>query len=272
MRQAFCRRLSVLALGPAICLASYGQQTREYLKTAVVTKVDSVVTITANDPRPLAQALCAIAKRNEWLVDYEDPPYAGRDLIDVTNREWLAKNPNAHRALIPAGGEFRFAYDESAGEAAILQNMVEAYNRSENPGAFEVRDEGTDSRPWTRSHKRYAVVGVSIKDANGQSKHFVPVLDTAITLPVEERSAQETVDLIEKEISDKIGVTMHGGAFANNALIQSRVRVGGKDVPARTLLLQTLQQMDNPSLVWRLNWDATMRAYYLNLGITRSCV
>jgi hypothetical protein len=64
---------------------------------------------------------------------------------------------------------------------------------------------------------------------------------------------------------------MHGGVYANNALIQSRVRVGGENVSARTLLLRTLQQMDNPSLVWRLKWDATMRAYYLNLGITRYC-
>lgn len=78
-------------------------------------------------------------------------------------------------------------------------------------------------------------------------------------------------EAVGKELLKETGVKFLGPATASNLLTQSRVNVGGRNVPARAILLQTLTQLDNPSLVWRLNWDATTRAYYLNLGITKYC-
>src|SRR6185369_4562452 len=125
---------------------------------------------------------------------------------------------------------------------------VLAYNNTGNPGKFEVREVSADSRPWSISHKRYAIVGISVKDDQGRPQPVVSILDTLITLPAEERSAYETIRLIGTEIFAKRQVKVLHGGFANNALIQIKVTVGGTNVTARSLLLQTLSQMANPSL------------------------
>jgi hypothetical protein len=247
------------------------------LKTAEVEETDGVVRIFANSPRPLAQALCAITKRNEWLVDYEDPEYTSKfDLIDATNPTWRAVHPEKPPLMIPQGGAFEFKYDESRaatadGERQILEALVAAYNQSENPGTFEVRELSIDSRPWSVSRKRYAIVGVSIKDDQGRPQRVSPILDTLITLPKQERSASETIRLMGEELFAKRRVKVVEGGVANNALIQSKVTVGGTNVSARSLLLQTLGQVMNPSMGWHAKYDRMMPVYVLNVGIIRNC-
>ena len=192
MNSVTCRRLLALVSGCAICFSLNAQTSREYLQTGVVTRTGNQVAISANAPRALAQALCALSRTNEWLVDYEDPPYmSSSELRDVTNREWLAKNPQARHAFIPAGGAFTFEYEAGASEESILHDMVAAYNRTDNPGRFEVRDEGEDSRPWSKTHKRYAIVGSGLRDESGRTAGVNPILDTLISLPLQERSVYE---------------------------------------------------------------------------------
>ena len=41
--------------------------------------------VSANDPRPLAQAVKALSEEYAWVIDFEDPPYYGdSDLVDDT--------------------------------------------------------------------------------------------------------------------------------------------------------------------------------------------
>lgn len=231
-----------------------------------------MVQVLANSPRPLAQALCGIANRYEWMVDYEDPLYQSKfDLIDATNPNWRALHPEKPPAMIPGGGAFEFKYDEALavtpdGEKKVLEALVAAYNRTDNPGRFEVRELSVDSSPGSVRRKRYAIIGVSIKDDQGKLQAAPPLLDTLITLPAEERSADQTIRLIGNELFAKHRIKVMGTGFANNALMQSKVTVGGANRSARSLLLQTLTQIANPSMGWHAKYDPGTPMYVLNVG------
>lgn len=248
-----------------------------YFKVGVVERKATSVRVVANDPRPLEQALCAVIRQYNWLVDYEDPPYVNdTELIDVSSPKWRASHPNVKRMKIPAGGAFEFRYEEGSaidspeGEEGLLRKLVSAYNSSGNPGKFIVRDAGEDPRPWSNSHKRFTIVGASVKGHDGSEMDVASILDTQISIPTAERSAHETIGLILEELSRNSGTRVHPPGWASNRLIQSRVTVGGTNVPARTLLLQTLRATSNPSFVWKLLYDANAPMYVLNIGVVNS--
>ena len=263
----------LFAVGAALfaCLVSYAQS-RDYLKIARVEESGGMVQVSANSPRPLAQALCAIANRYQWMVDYEDPRYQSKfDLIDVTNPNWRALHPEARPSMIPSGGAFEFKYEETLavtadGERQVLEALVAAYNKTDNPGKFEVRELSVESPQGGTSRKRYAIIGVSIKDDQGKLQPTPPLLDTLITLPVEERSADRTIRLIGEEVFAKQRVKILGTGVANNALIQSKVTVGGTNMTARSLLLETLTQIKSPAMGWSAKYDSGTPMYVLNVG------
>jgi len=58
-----------------------------YMENAEVQHLADSITITANDARPLAQAVTALSEEYGWAIDFEDPPYYSKyDLVDDTAR------------------------------------------------------------------------------------------------------------------------------------------------------------------------------------------
>lgn len=54
-----------------------------FLPAAVLGHCGATATLTANDPRPLLQAVEGISEEYGWIVDFEDPLYRSRfDLVD----------------------------------------------------------------------------------------------------------------------------------------------------------------------------------------------
>lgn len=261
----------VIGTALAACLVAHAQS-RDYLKTAKVEESGGIVQVSANSPRPLAQALCAVANRYQWPVDYEDPLYKSKfDLIEATNPNWRALHPEYPPSMIPGGGAFEFKYEESLavtpdGERQVLEALVAAYNQTDNPGRFEVRELSIDLPPGRVKRKHYAIIGVAIKDDQGRRQPATPLLDTLITLPTEERSADQTIRLIGDELFAKHRIKVAGTGFANNALIQSKVTVGGTNVTARSLLLQTLTQITSSVMGWHAKYDPGTPMYVLNVG------
>jgi hypothetical protein len=47
----------------------------KYMAHAEVRHLPNSATITANDARPLAQAVTALSGEYAWVIDFEDPPY-----------------------------------------------------------------------------------------------------------------------------------------------------------------------------------------------------
>src|SRR5437879_2804770 len=80
MKRTFIARLWWPALAVVSCGVIAGASTDGQLQAAQVP-----ITITVNDPRPLAAAITELELRHGWVITYEDPPYEyAADVRDVT--------------------------------------------------------------------------------------------------------------------------------------------------------------------------------------------
>jgi hypothetical protein len=261
---AFCFLLGV----PSLLLAQAPISKPSFMNAGVVQHQGTAGALTANDPRPLMQAIATISQEYGWTVDFEDPPYRSHlDLVDDTDPVWRANHPNAKGVTRVSGGLFQSNFDEpstiSSGNAEeqVLQKLVSDYNSSGNPGKFVVRKE---------ADARYAVVGVSRRNDTGTDETVDALLDAAISIPVQQRTATATLQLIVDTLSAMTGVRVYLGTIglSSDPLQGVELAIGGSNVPARTLLLQALDGAGNSRsfrgiFVWNLLFDADRNAYYL---------
>jgi hypothetical protein len=264
-------RLLIIAL--IVMLSSFPAQSqdvqqrqeryRRYMERAEVRHLNNSVTVTANAPRPLAQTMTALSEEFAWIVDFEDPPYYSKyDLVDDTDPKWRAAHPNARGVTAIAGDGFQTELPENANadtspvaEEHILDRVVLDYNASGNPGRFSVRNEGDG---------RFAIVGTHVKDENGRDQSVSSILDTPISVPTDSRDAYKTIEVILNALSTKTQASVIAGAMPINALLLTKVSLGGQNVPARSLLLQTLS-VAKIKLYWHLYYDNDVRMYALNV-------
>lgn len=238
--------------------AQVRQTQNSYLDRAEIRHSSGTATILANDPRPLAQAGIGLAEEYGWPIDFEDPPYYSKyDLLDDS-----AAHPNAKGFTLVSGGAFQAQFPEPADEIApaterqrILNQVISDYNQTTNPGRFAVRDEGNG---------RFSIVPISARDESGQDKAVNPILDTPISISTDTRNAFATVEIIAQALTAQSHTQVTVGAMANNALLQSKVTVGGQNVPARDLLLQAISASWT-KLCWHLYYDYDEKAYFLNV-------
>lgn len=242
-----------------------------FMNSGVIQHNGAAGTLTANDPRPLMQAIEAISQDYGWIVDFEDPLYQSHfDLVDATDPKWRASHPNGKGATRVSGGLFQSSFPEPSSvtsdnaEEQVLQKLVADYNASGNPGKFVVRKE-TDGR--------YAVIGVSRKDETGKDETVNALLDTPISIPVQQRDATATLQLIVDTLTANSGVKIYLGTIglSSDPLQDATLTIGGTNIPARTLLLQALDDVSTTSphfrgiFVWNFLFDADTNAYWLRL-------
>ncbi len=235
------------------------QRHSRYMDRAEVRHLGNSATVKANSPRPLAQGVTALSEEYGWVIDFEDPPYYSKyDLVDDTDAKWRAAHPSSKGVTAIAGDTFQTQFPETpdapislAEEEHILDAVVADYNASTNPGRFTVRNEGDG---------RFAVIGTHVKDKNGRDENVSPILDTPISIPADTRDALTTIRIILDALTAKSQLRVVPGLLALNALYQSQVTVGGENIPARTLLLQTLSAA-KIKLYWDLYYDHDVNGY-----------
>lgn len=235
-----------------------------YMDRAEVHHIANSATVTANSPRPLAQAVTALSEEYGWVIDFEDPPYYSKsDLVDDTASQWRAAHPSAKGVTAIAGDTFQTQYAENPGAATseleeerILDRVVSDYNASSNPGRFSLRNEGNG---------RFAIVGTYVKDENGLDQGVSSILDAPISVQTDTRDALTTIRVILDGLNTKSRIQqVVPGTMALNALHQSQVNVGGENIPARILLLQALSAA-KIKLYWHLYYDHDVNQYALNV-------
>jgi len=243
------------------------QQQREerhkgYFENGLIRHLSNSAAVTANDPRPLAQALRALSDEYGWAIDFEDPPYYSKsDLVDDTAPEWRATHQNEKGVTVISGRAFQSQFPENpaglslAEEEHVLDTVVSDYNKSGNPGRFSVVNEGDG---------RFAVVGTHVNDDNGLERAVSSILDTSVSVPTETRIASKMVSAVLNELSAKTQRKIVQGTMPLNVMLQSKVTVGGQNIPARALLAQTLSALE-VKLYWHLYYDADTKLYVLNL-------
>ena len=266
------RRILVLwfLLGAPSLLLAQSRSKPSFMDAGIVQHNQNDGTLTANDPRPLMQAIATISQEYGWTVDFEDPPYRSHfDLVDDTDPAWRANHPNTKGVTRVSGTLFQSNFPEPSAipsqnaEEQVLQKLVADYNASGNPGKFVVRKE---------AEARYAVIGISRRDETGKDETVDALLDTAISIPAQQRTAADTLQLIVDTLSKSTGVKVYLGSIglSSDPLQGVELAIGGLNVLARTLLMQALDGVSNSQsfrgiLVWNLLFDADRNAYCLRL-------
>jgi hypothetical protein len=236
-------------------LSQTARETKSYLKQAEISETATTVHIVANSPRPLAQMLDSLGEKYGWVVSYEDPQFLSK--LDLAETD----DPRNHalKSHVPSGGMFSVEFPSGAAdEEKTLQLIVDSYNRSGNPGRFELRK----SEP-----KKFSVVGVEARDRRGELAHQRAIFDLPITLPTRQRTASDTLHLICRKITALRGVAVVVGVSPRKVLDQTPVTVGGTNISARDLLLQTLTATRSGSY-WRLLFDPNSNGYFLEIHQT----
>jgi hypothetical protein len=256
-----------IAVAVSVCL--YAQRVpppEPFMRLGTVEHHGATATVSANEPRPLRQAIAAVGAEYGWVVDFEDPPYFSKfDLVDDTDPAWRASHPDAKAVTRIAGGAFRSDFPEPshtdgryADEDATLQKIVSDYNTSGNPGQFVLRKE---------SNERYSVVGVGLKNDTGESVPVAPILDATISIPGEARTPRETLNAICQTLSSTTGIkVMFSLGPSSNGYGAPDATIGGTNVSARTLLIETMAAAHVGIIPkWHLLYDADAHEYILNI-------
>jgi len=252
-------RFLIIGIMPTLFFAgaAMAQQSNSYLRDAELHRAGNIVTIVANDPRPLEQALQAVLQEYGWTIDYEDPPYqSSLELVDVTAPGWKAAHPSGPRALNIRGGEFRTSYSEPAVQAKVIRQIVADYNSSGNPGQFEVRE---------RADGRLQVVGIGVKDDSGSQQRVPSLLDEQVLVPAGSMNLHEAVAAILTALNARSDVKV-GGDVPSNMGFQTMVKLSGSEMSARDALREVLSQA-KLGTYWLLNYDAGMKTYILNIEL-----
>jgi hypothetical protein len=246
------RSLSLIA-GYLLCVSCvvHVSAFASYTKEALITETAGTVRITANSPRPLEQVLDALQRKYGWVINYEDPQYVSAvDVVKAADED----------AQVPAGGSFTFEFPGAApNEERVLQQLVESYNKSKNPGHFELRhtDDGM-----------FNVVGIAGHGEKGEIVQQQAPLDFPLSLANQEQSIDGVVNRICAEVSKKSRSNVVLAISPRKILSQNRVVVGGKKVAARELLAKGLVAAHG-KIYWRLLFDPNSKSYYLDLHLAR---
>jgi hypothetical protein len=258
------RKLSFLAVTTVcqIILAQESPSEHHYIPHALVARANGKTTIVANDPRPLKQVVDALVEEYGWTVDFEDPQYRAKmDLQDATSPTWRSEHPGEPGISTPAGARFVSTYPEknpgSSGvldERSVLNKVVADYHATSNPGQFAVYDEGSG---------RFALVGQMARSDGGRMEGTSPILDTRITLPMQERSLQQTIELILENVSARSGRPIMLSSAPANVMFKARITLGGEDKRARELLRQALDQ-SGLVIRWACLYEPTFGKYHFN--------
>jgi len=223
-----------------------------------ITQTDSSLEITANDPRPLDSVLAALAHQHGWHINYEDPKYGKADLVDDTAPSWLQEHPNGGRVYAVVGGAFfakipidgYFPYDP----VQILPTLVEAYNRSGNPGRFALH---------TINHDSFDIVPTAA--AGGPQ---APLLDTVMSFDATDMVPATELRKFCEKLSRVSGQTVvFDGSFGlpmSAPQYEVGIKQHSQNQAAREILREIYRQVGS-TYCWRLFYDTDSNQFVLQL-------
>jgi len=255
--------LLVLACVPGL-LSAQSTTRPAYRDRALIQHANSSVTVTANAPLPLFQAISAIREAYGWQVSWEQAAgYSPFDVVDDTGPRWRASHPNAKGVTRPAGGLFTSTWPEvrdlsvTSLKADVLAKLIQDYNSTDNPGRHTLR---------TDPDGQLAVVGTQVKDENGAFRQTTPLLDTPLSVEMQKRTVYDTVRTVLAALSAATGNRIIIMSVPTNLFRATEVEVGGNRVPARELLMEALSGTHRP-LQYDFGYDPDAPVYILNVSM-----
>src|SRR6516164_1822382 len=102
------------------CMTLFQSLIRSGVAASAVAAQGLSITVSVDDPRPLWAALRQLEEKQGWQVSYEDPQYAGTDLVDRTARGYSGPG----RALVPRGGHLAVSAAGALTPAQFVQLLI----------------------------------------------------------------------------------------------------------------------------------------------------
>jgi hypothetical protein len=247
-------RLMLAALGVGLGVLVANQSALGQTKT---------ITVTVDDPRPMAAAILKLEELSGIPINYEDMPvYASGDL-----QERIPRNPfPGVRYFGARGGELSVPIRvEAAGKLsgtqaadAALAELVAAYHSSGLPGEFG----------YELLNGVFFVRPVRFRDANGVTQPMPSILSGPVTLVEEKRSSDATVRLILDQISKQAGIELIPGT---NSSGNHNVIFGAQDEPGYLAIARYLTTGRGTAVSpTDTNWDFGMSYRLLFDGNSKS--
>jgi hypothetical protein len=251
----------------ALSAASSAQSTVETAtaKHPEITQTGNVMHLAVTGARPLADAVDALQGEYGWHINYEDPQFISKlDVTESTDVRY-ANAASGTRPHTPNGGAFSVDFPAGMGSkapdpASTLKIVIDAYNKSSNPGQFEVRAQG----------QYFDVVGISAHNDAGAIQQQHSPLDELITVSSAEQPAIDAVISICDQIS-KLGATVNLGVYPRSALSRPISLVVTK-LPAREALSRIASAAvgeGGRTMCWRLLYDPDSKSYFINLHMQK---
>lgn len=234
-------------------------------KPQEITQTGNIMHLAVSGARPLADAVDALQTEYGWHIDYEDPQFIGKlDVTESTDVRY-ANAASGTRPHTPNGGAFSVDFPAGAGSkgpdaASTLKIVIDAYNKSSNPGQFELRAQ----------EQHFDVVGIAAHNEAGKLQQQHSPLDQLVTFSSAEQPAIDVVILICDQIS-KLGATVNLGVYPRSALSRP-ISLAVAKLPAREALSRIESAAAGESgrtICWRLLYDPDSKSYFINLHMQK---
>jgi hypothetical protein len=222
-------------------------------------------TATVFGARPVDEMIRKWQKQYGWVISYEDAAvvYAGnqQDATLESRKDIKPGDPidPDKRFIIPKRRELSVSYVEPSSisdEKAELQAVNELLTSYEQltRDSFTVRQSGS----------RLHIFPANVKDEAGNLQPGKPILDTVITIPTQDRSAAEFLQLFCEALTSATGQKVSlGSASVLPGFSSARIKEGYDNLPAWQILEKSLDQVEGGDrYTWGLNY---MKGYYLNI-------
>jgi len=223
------------------------------------------VSLTAEDPRPVAKAIGMLVARYGSVITYEDPPYVyAGDIQDVTNqvRKDLDKYPSgkAPKVMIPRGGKLTFSLASTASADAV-QDLRPSLDRlvrmgRETGGHFRVLESGG----------AFHVIPTQVRNAEGNWADTASILDRPISIPTRDRTQFELLSDFCNAVTSAGHIEVKLGLAGSTGIgADARYSFGANNEVARDVLMRVLATIPlKTKTTWVLFYSVSDKAYYLS--------
>ena len=232
-------------------------------------QAQTAVHISLNQPRPLEAALNQLEKEIAIPINYEDPRFqCASDIEDVTaqvqNAAQKAAHPNV-RIIVPKGGSLAFdsllpAVPQASDAVAAGTLLRQQHESSGYPGRFSVK----------AVRSVITVEPNAVRGSDCTWSETSPVMEMAISFPVQARDATETLTLILNIVAQRIGVKIGIASLPILSFVKRNVTLGANEEPANAVLVRLFEQLSNPgpssSFSYHLFYDPGLKYYLADIS------
>jgi len=234
----------------ALCLFALSKveaQTQETdqdytLEAASTENPDGTLTITANSPRPLWQALNMLYSKYGIEVDYEDPHYSNDQLYGPSGIGRRLRG-GKFTATIPLNRSNSAAQKEN-----MLSSLVKQYNDIA-PLKFKVY--------FHKSEDRVDVIP--------DNSYQQPLLSTPVVINGENLSVEDVVNQTTRQVAIRSGNCLERAGIIDNSLAAQKASFKSAEaLPAREVLAQVLDELEMKK-IWLVTYDPQSSCFHLGV-------